>query len=85
MMNYTEVLDGYELNDTHEHVIDQLISDFSDAQLRYRQPRHIALIACYVPLFLLAAAANVLIIIVVFKYHYMRRLVYLNNMLIFKI
>ncbi|XP_046684843.1 orexin receptor type 2-like [Homalodisca vitripennis] len=63
--------DVYDLNET-DHVIDQLISDFSEAQLRYREPRHIVLIACYVPLFVVAAAANTLIIVVVIKYHYMR-------------
>lgn len=68
-MNYS----AYDLNDTHDEVINQLISEFSDSQLRYRDPRHIVVIACYVPLFLIAAAANTLIIVVVIKYHYMRR------------
>ncbi|XP_054275678.1 orexin receptor type 2-like [Macrosteles quadrilineatus] len=73
-MNCSDQEDIYQLgdNETTNQLIDQLIREFSKSQLRYTEPRHIVLISCYLPLFLIAAAANSLIIIVVFKYHYMR-------------
>lgn len=70
--------DGRGLNTVNESaIIDQLISDFSENQLHYRELRHIVLIACYIPLIFVAAAANILVIVVVFKFHYMRRYVVL--------
>ncbi|XP_034256149.1 QRFP-like peptide receptor [Thrips palmi] len=48
------------------------IEDFKKRQNLYTETSHIVLIACYVPLFLVALFANCLVIFVVFKYHYMR-------------
>lgn len=50
-----------------------IIDGFKARQFVYTEASHIALIACYVPLFLVALFANCLVIFVVFKYHYMRR------------
>ncbi|XP_049790167.1 galanin receptor type 2-like [Schistocerca nitens] len=49
-----------------------VLNTWFQQQFTYHEPQHILLIACYVPLFLLAAIANTLVIIVVVKYHYMR-------------
>ncbi|KAK3928687.1 Orexin receptor type 1 [Frankliniella fusca] len=53
--------------------VHEMIQRFLDQQLVYKEASHIVLIACYVPLFLVALFANCLVIFVVFKYHYMRR------------
>ncbi|KAE8748390.1 hypothetical protein FOCC_FOCC004822 [Frankliniella occidentalis] len=50
----------------------QVIEQFLEQQFVYKEASHIVLIACYVPLFLVALFANCLVIFVVFKYHYMR-------------
>ncbi|VVC35452.1 Hypothetical protein CINCED_3A022409 [Cinara cedri] len=54
-------------------VIDGLIAEFSSSQMRLTEVRSILLIGMYVPLFFVAAVANSVIIVVVIKYHYMRR------------
>lgn len=54
-------------------VIDELIAEFSSSQMRLTELRSILLIGMYVPLFLVAAIANSVVIVVVIKYHYMRR------------
>jgi hypothetical protein len=48
-----------------------IVKDFLDSQWVLHQ--NIVLVTLYVPLLVLAAAANVLVIIVVVRYHYMRR------------
>ncbi|KAG8234355.1 hypothetical protein J437_LFUL014808 [Ladona fulva] len=53
--------------------VEELMSAFSTSLLVYREPRSVVLIACYVPLFLLAAVSNALVIYVVTRFHYMRR------------
>lgn len=54
-------------------VIDELIAEFSSSQMKLTETRSILLISMYVPLFLTAAIANSVVIVVVIKYHYMRR------------
>lgn len=54
-------------------VIDELIAEFSSSQMKFTETRSIMLIGLYVPLFLVAAIANSVVIVVVIKYHYMRR------------
>jgi hypothetical protein len=54
-------------------VIEDLIAEFSSSQMKLTEARSILLISMYVPLFLIAAVANSVIIVVVIKYHYMRR------------
>lgn len=54
-------------------VIEQLIAQFSSQQMRLTEARSILLISMYVPLFIVAAIANSVVIVVVIKYHYMRR------------
>lgn len=54
-------------------VIDELIAEFSSSQMKLTETRSILLISMYVPLFLTAAIANAVVIVVVIKYHYMRR------------
>lgn len=54
-------------------VIDELIAEFSSSQIRVTEVRSILLIGMYVPLFIVAAVANSVVIVVVIKYHYMRR------------
>ncbi|XP_060835066.1 orexin/Hypocretin receptor type 1-like isoform X1 [Rhopalosiphum padi] len=53
-------------------VIDELIAEFSSSQMKFTETRSIMLIGLYVPLFLVAAIANSVVIVVVIKYHYMR-------------
>lgn len=52
--------------------VQMFIEDFKKRQSLYTETSHMVLIACYVPLFLVALFANCLVIFVVFKYHYMR-------------
>ncbi|CAI6345288.1 unnamed protein product [Macrosiphum euphorbiae] len=54
-------------------VIEELIAEFSSSQMKFTETRSIMLIGLYVPLFLVAAIANSVVIVVVIKYHYMRR------------
>lgn len=54
-------------------VIEEMIADFSSRQMRLAEVTSILLIGMYVPLFLVAAVANSVVIVVVIKYHYMRR------------
>jgi hypothetical protein len=49
----------------------QIVKVFLDSQWVLHE--NIILITMYVPLLVLAAAANILVIIVVIRYHYMRR------------
>jgi hypothetical protein len=58
--NYSAHLDTY-----------QIVKGFLDSQWVLQE--NIVLTTLYVPLLVLAAAANVLVIVVVMKYHYMRR------------
>ncbi|XP_015365680.1 PREDICTED: orexin receptor type 2-like [Diuraphis noxia] len=53
-------------------VIEELIAEFSSSQMKFTETRSIMLIGLYVPLFLVAAIANSVVIVVVIKYHYMR-------------
>ncbi|XP_050420376.1 gastrin/cholecystokinin type B receptor-like isoform X2 [Adelges cooleyi] len=53
-------------------VIEELIAEFSSSQMRFTEVRSILLMAMYLPLFLVAAIANSVVIVVVIKYHYMR-------------
>ncbi|XP_050545008.1 QRFP-like peptide receptor isoform X2 [Daktulosphaira vitifoliae] len=53
-------------------VIEELIAEFSSSQMRLTEVRSILLIGMYIPLFLVAAIANSVVIVVVIKYHYMR-------------
>ncbi|KAJ1519705.1 hypothetical protein ONE63_004966 [Megalurothrips usitatus] len=53
--------------------VSEIINEFIRRQHVYSEPAHIFVIACYLPLFLVALFANCLVIFVVFKYHYMRR------------
>lgn len=57
----------------HASVIEEMIADFSSRQMRLAEVTSILLIGMYVPLFLVAAVANSVVIVVVIKYHYMRR------------
>lgn len=57
----------------HASVIEEMIAEFSSRQMRLAEVTSILLIGMYVPLFLVAAVANSVVIVVVIKYHYMRR------------
>jgi hypothetical protein len=58
--NYSTHLDTYTI-----------VKGFLDSQWVLQE--NIMLITLYVPLLMLAATANILVIVVVIKYHYMRR------------
>lgn len=53
--------------------IDALLEEFSAKQMKYNDTSSILIILFYIPLFLTAASANTLVILVVVKYHCMRR------------
>jgi hypothetical protein len=59
-LNYSSHLDTYTI-----------VKGFLDSQWVLQE--NVALITLYVPLLVLAATANILVIVVVIKYHYMRR------------
>lgn len=62
-----------EVNLTQKEVMDEIIAGFYEEQFRLHEPRFILLVVCYVPLIFMAAAANIVVIVVFFKFHYMRR------------
>jgi hypothetical protein len=51
----------------------EVFRDFASSMFVFREPGNVALISCYVPLFLLATVSNALVIGVVSKYNHLRR------------
>jgi len=51
----------------------EVFKNFASSMFVYHEPGNIALISCYVPLFLLATISNALVIGVVSKYNHLRR------------
>lgn len=60
------------LNETNLNDSDFSGGDFTNIFITESKKNYV-LIGLYIPVFLLALSANTLVIIVVFKYHYMRR------------
>jgi hypothetical protein len=67
-VSYSEVPTPNYSNHLDTH---QIVKGFLDSQWVLQE--NIMLIILYVPLLILAAIANILVIVVVIKYHYMRR------------
>ena len=52
---------------------EKMLNVFRESQLKYDELGSQLLIGFYAPLFVLAASTNIIVIVVVCKYHYMRR------------
>ncbi|CAB3380658.1 Hypothetical predicted protein, partial [Cloeon dipterum] len=59
-------------NNNLTYLVDEVLKDFASSMFVYHEPGNVALISCYVPLILLAAVSNALVIGVVSKYNHLR-------------
>lgn len=62
----------YDINNTN-HSFQDILDNWKSSLFVYDEPQNIILITCYVPLIILAAFSNVLVIYIINRYHSLRR------------